>query len=180
MLGATILAACASPPAATSKSPTAKSATDAKEGADAMTLPPDALKPLNLPPDHWKSVVSPEAYRVLFERGTEIAFTSPLNDEHRAGTFVCAACNLPIFTSEMKFDSGTGWPSFTTSIPGRLAFSSDSELVYERTEYHCVRCGGHMGHVFDDGPRPTGQRWCNNGVSLKFIPKGEALPELRS
>jgi len=106
----------------------------------------------------------------LREAGTERAFTSPLNDEHRKGTFDCAGCALPHFTSEMKFDSGTGWPSFFTSIPGHLATKQDYLLIVPRTEYHCVRCGGHQGHLFDDGPPPTGQRWCNNGVAQRFIP----------
>jgi len=180
VLASLAMAACASPPASTAQSPTSKTATDSKGKPSDMAIKPEDLKPLNESPDHWKSFLSDESYRVLFQHGTERAFTSPLNEEHRKGTFICAACNLPIFTSEMKFDSGTGWPSFTTSIPERLAFSTDNDIMYERTEYHCVRCGGHMGHVFDDGPRPTGQRWCNNGVSLIFIPEGEKLPALRS
>jgi peptide-methionine (R)-S-oxide reductase len=94
-----------------------------------------------------------------------------LNDEKRSGVYVCAGCSLPLFTSAMKFDSGTGWPSFFTTIPGAFATKKDNFLIYTRTEYHCVRCGGHHGHVFDDGPPPTGQRWCNNGVALRFIPK---------
>jgi len=126
----------------------------------------------------WRELVDGRAYAVLFEEGTEPAFTSPLNKEKRAGTFVCAACNLPLFTSQSKYDSGTGWPSFFAPIEGHVGFSTDHKLVYERTEYHCARCGGHQGHVFDDGPRPTGQRWCNNGVALRFVPEGEALPEL--
>jgi peptide-methionine (R)-S-oxide reductase len=117
---------------------------------------------------------------VLFEAGTERAFTSPLNSEKRAGVFVCVACLLPLFASSAKFDSGTGWPSFFRSIDGRLGTSRDCKLPVPRTEYHCIRCGGHQGHVFPDGPPPTGMRYCNNGVALKFIAEGEPLPLLRS
>jgi len=113
----------------------------------------------------------PEAYKVMRDEGTERAGTSPLDHEKRPGVFVCAGCGLPVFTSEMKFDSGTGWPSFFTSIPGAFEMKKDFYLIYPRTEYHCMRCGGHHGHLFDDGPAPTNQRWCNNGVSLRFIPK---------
>ena len=118
----------------------------------------------------WKEALPGQQFFVLRKEATERPFTSPLNDEKRAGVFVCAGCTLPLFTSEMKFESGTGWPSFFTSIPGHLATKQDFLLIAPRTEYHCVRCGGHQGHVFDDGPPPTGQRWCNNGVALKFIP----------
>ena len=118
----------------------------------------------------WKTLLTPEQYDVLRDEGTEPSFSSELNDEKRAGTFVCAACELPLFTSEMKFDSGTGWPSFFTSIEGAVETRRDFKLIFPRTEYHCARCGGHQGHVFKDGPPPTGQRWCNNGVALKFIP----------
>jgi peptide-methionine (R)-S-oxide reductase len=96
-----------------------------------------------------------------------------LNEEKRPGVFVCTGCRLPLFTSAMKYDSGTGWPSFFTTIPGSLATKTDFKLIWPRTEYHCVRCGGHQGHVFNDGPPPTGQRWCNNGVALQFIPKAD-------
>ena len=126
--------------------------------------------PLDRPKSAWKQELSPEAYQVLFEEGTERSFTSPLNEEKRAGVYVCAACSLPLFTSAMKYDSGTGWPSFFTSIPGHLATKTDFKLIYPRTEYHCVKCGGHQGHVFNDGPPPTGKRWCNNGVTLRFLP----------
>jgi peptide-methionine (R)-S-oxide reductase len=129
--------------------------------------------------EEWKSIVSPEAYDVLFHEGTERARTSPLNEEKRPGTFVCAACNLPLFKSSTKFESGTGWPSFFDPIPGHLDTRRDFKLIWPRTEYHCARCGGHQGHVFNDGPQPTGQRYCNNGVALKFIPEGEPLPPLR-
>ena len=120
--------------------------------------------------EEWRKLLTPSQYAVLRKEGTERPFTSPLNDEKRRGLFVCAGCALPHFTSEMKFDSGTGWPSFFTSIPGHLATRQDYLLIVPRTEYHCVRCGGHQGHVFDDGPPPTGQRWCNNGVAQRFIP----------
>ena len=138
------------------------------------------IPPLRKSKDAWRKLLPPLAYAVLFENGTERAFTSPLNDEHRPGTFVCAACHLPLFLSSYKFDSGTGWPSFTQSIPGRVGFKDDYMLVEKRTEYHCVRCGGHQGHRFDDGPPPRGERWCNNGVALDFIQKGHALPALRT
>jgi peptide-methionine (R)-S-oxide reductase len=130
-----------------------------------------SLQPVNKSEEEWKKELSPMAFAVLREEGTERPFTSALNDEKRAGIYACAGCSLPLFTSEMKFDSGTGWPSFFTSIPNHLATKTDYKLVWPRTEYHCVRCGGHQGHVFDDGPPPTGQRWCNNGVALKFTPK---------
>jgi peptide-methionine (R)-S-oxide reductase len=101
---------------------------------------------------------------------TERAFTSPLNDEKRPGIYVCAACDLPLFSSGMKYDSGTSWPSFFTHIPERFGTKTDFKLILPRTEYHCIKCGGHHGHVFNDGPPPTGERWCNNGVALRFIP----------
>jgi len=130
--------------------------------------------------DEWQQLLAPAEYAVLFDHGTERAGTSPLVKEKRAGTYICAACNLPLFRTSEKFDSGTGWPSFTQPIDAeRVATSRDLEIGYPRTEYHCARCDGHQGHVFDDGPQPTGQRWCNNGVALRFIPDGEALPPLR-
>ncbi len=115
--------------------------------------------------------LSPEARDVLRCGGTERAFTSPLYHEKRRGTFVCAGCGQPLFTSSTKYESGTGWPSFFEPLPGAVAYASDNDLGYTRTEYHCNKCGGHHGHVFDDGPQPTGQRYCNNGVSLRFIPE---------
>ena len=127
--------------------------------------------PLDRPKKAWLDELSRPAWKVLFEEDTERPFTSPLNEEKRPGVFVCAACHLPLFTSAMKYDSGTGWPSFFTSIPGHLDTKTDWKLVWPRTEYHCVRCGGHQGHVFDDGPEPTGERWCNNGLALDFIPR---------
>lgn len=127
---------------------------------------------LKLSKDEWRERLNlPLAYDVLRRESTERPFTSPLNDEKRDGVFVCAGCDLPVFTSQMKFDSGTGWPSFFTSIPDALETKKDFKLILPRTEYHCARCGGHHGHVFNDGPAPTGQRWCNNGVALRFLPK---------
>ncbi len=145
------------------------------------TTPPDSLQfgKLVKTRSQWKALLPPAAYAVLFEEATEPPFSSPLNDEKRDGLFVCAACYLPLFSAKAKFDSGTGWPSFVAPLDGRVAFKDDRKLVVPRTEYHCARCGGHQGHVFDDGPRPTGQRWCNNGVALHFIPEGQPLPQLR-
>jgi len=128
----------------------------------------------------WRKLLSTEAYAVLFEERTEAPFTSPLDREKRQGIYVCAACSLPLFSSNAKFDSGTGWPSFSQPLEGRVATKRDYWLILPRTEYHCIRCGGHQGHVFDDGPPPTGQRWCNNGVALKFVAEGEPLPQLRT
>jgi len=131
------------------------------------------------PKPEWKKLLSPAAYAVLFEEDTERPFSSPLLEEHRAGTFVCAACYQPLFDSKTKFDSGTGWPSFWKPLAGRLATKQDYQLVVPRTEYHCNHCGGHQGHVFDDGPAPTGLRYCNNGLALRFVPEAEPLPALR-
>jgi peptide-methionine (R)-S-oxide reductase len=134
---------------------------------------------LKKPREEWKAELDPEAYQVLFQEGTERSGTSPLNDEKREGTFICAACNNPLFRSDAKFESGTGWPSFFEPMPGKLETKRDFKLIWPRTEYHCARCGGHQGHVFDDGPQPTGQRYCNNGVALHFVPDGEPLPPLK-
>ena len=135
---------------------------------------------LDKPHEEWKQLLSPQEYSVLFEEHTERAGTSPLNEEKREGTFVCAACHLPLFESDAKFESGTGWPSFFRPIPGHIETKRDFKLIWPRTEYHCARCGGHQGHVFNDGPEPTGQRFCNNGVALEFVPQGEELPEPRT
>ena len=136
--------------------------------------------PLELPESRWREILTREQYRVLRREGTERAFSSALDGVYRDGTYVCAGCFLPLFSSEHKFDSGTGWPSFWQPIDERhIGTKRDFRLIWPRTEYHCARCGGHQGHVFDDGPEPTGQRWCNNGVALEFIPSGEHLPELR-
>ena len=118
----------------------------------------------------WKQSLTPKQYDVLRKEGTEPPYSSPLNDEKHVGVFVCAGCNLELFPSKFKFDSGTGWPSFFDAIPGHVETKSDHQLLMERTEYHCARCGGHQGHVFNDGPAPTGLRYCNNGLALKFIP----------
>ena len=118
----------------------------------------------------WQKRLPPASFTVLRQEDTEQPFTSPLNNEHRAGTFACLGCDLPLFKSQWKFDSHTGWPSFYTAIAGALIKKSDFKIGIPRTEYHCARCLGHQGHVFDDGPRPTGLRYCNNGVALKFIP----------
>jgi peptide-methionine (R)-S-oxide reductase len=137
------------------------------DGADvALTT-----EPLRRSEEEWKKILTPEQFRVLRREGTERPFTSPLNQEKRSGVYVCAGCRLPLLTSAMKYDSGTGWPSFFTTIPGVFATKRDYRLLLPRIEYHCVRCGGHHGHVFNDGPPPTGERWCNNGVALRFIPK---------
>jgi peptide-methionine (R)-S-oxide reductase len=119
----------------------------------------------------WRAVLSPEAFRVLRGHGTERPGTSPLNAEKREGTFVCAACGTPLFEARTKYESGTGWPSFWAPIEGAVATRTDRSFFMTRTEVHCATCGGHLGHVFPDGPRPTGQRYCMNGVSLAFRPK---------
>jgi len=118
----------------------------------------------------WQQKLAPEQFKVLRKEGTERPFSSALNDEKRAGTYVCAGCGQKLFTSDMKFDSGTGWPSFYGTIDGAFESSRDFKLVLPRTEYHCANCGGHHGHVFDDGPQPSGLRYCNNGVALEFVP----------
>ncbi len=127
----------------------------------------------------WKEALASEQYEILFREATEPPYSSPLNREKRAGTYICAACHLPLFNSDAKFESGTGWPSFTQPLPGQVDTKRDFKLTWPRTEYHCARCGGHQGHVFPDGPQPTGQRWCNNGLALEFVPEGSPLPQLR-
>ncbi|MCP5129144.1 MAG: peptide-methionine (R)-S-oxide reductase MsrB [Pseudomonadales bacterium] len=131
--------------------------------------PPGEGSRLELSNEQWRERLTGAQYDVLREDGTERAFSSKLNDEKRAGIFICAGCELPLFSSAMKYDSGTGWPSFFTTVPGALATKRDYRYGWTRIEYHCVRCGGHQGHVFDDGPAPTRERWCNNGVALGFL-----------
>jgi peptide-methionine (R)-S-oxide reductase len=138
--------------------------------ADGVKVPLPS-EPLKLSKEEWRKRLGAAQFNILREEGTERPGSSPLNNEKRPGVFACAGCDLPLFTSAMKYESGTGWPSFFTSILGVFGTSTDFKLVLPRTEYHCARCAGHHGHIFDDGPRPTGKRWCNNGVALKFIPK---------
>ena len=130
-----------------------------------------AIEKLTKTNEEWKKILTPAQYNVLREEGTERPFTSELLNEHREGTFACVACDLPLFPSRFKYDSGTGWPSFFGGIAGNVETSTDYKLIIPRIEYHCARCGGHHGHVFNDGPKPTNLRYCNNGVVLKFIPK---------
>lgn len=137
------------------------------------------LERLSRSAEEWKTVLSDDAWQILFRERTEPAFSSPLDSEYGDGTYVCAACHLPLFSSETKFDSGTGWPSFYQPFQGHLDTKLDLKLIWPRTEYHCIRCGGHQGHVFNDGPEPTGERWCNNGLALRFVRAGEPLPKLR-
>ena len=129
---------------------------------------------VNLTPEQWRRRLTPEQYRVLRQESTERAGSSPLNNEHRAGQYLCAGCDLPVYRSQDKFESGTGWPSFIRPIRGAVRTRPDNTLFMTRTEVHCRRCGGHLGHVFDDGPPPTGQRWCMNGDALKFAPARRA------
>ncbi|MBV8596535.1 MAG: peptide-methionine (R)-S-oxide reductase MsrB [Candidatus Eremiobacteraeota bacterium] len=135
----------------------------------------DAAQPTQyaytLTDEQWRQKLSPEAYAVLRHAATEPAWSSPLEDEHRAGTYACAGCDLSLFSSTTKFDSGTGWPSFWAPLPNAVKTSVDNSWFETRTEVHCSRCGGHLGHVFDDGPKPTGLRYCMNGVALDFHPK---------
>ena len=138
--------------------------------ADGIKVPLPS-EPLKLSKEEWRKRLGAAQFNILREEGTEPPGSSSLNNEKRPGVFACAGCDLPLFTSAMKYESGTGWPSFFTTIPGVFGTSTDYKLVLPRTEYHCARCAGHHGHIFDDGPQPTGKRWCNNGVALKFIPK---------
>jgi peptide-methionine (R)-S-oxide reductase len=172
LIAASLLPACAR------ETPAAAAA--AAAGAGPAAAAGKSIAPLRKTDAEWKALLAPPAYTVLFEDGTERAGSSPLNAEKRPGTYLCAACHLPLFESEHKFESGTGWPSFTQAIAGHTGTRRDFKLILPRTEYHCIRCGGHQGHIFDDGPPPRGERWCNNGVALDFVPRGQSLPALRS
>ncbi len=138
------------------------------------------VEPLHKSHQQWKALLSAAAFEILFEEQTEEPGSSELNQEQRQGTYICAACYLPLFESQYKYESGTGWPSFTQPIAGHVATRPDYSLLFRRTEYHCARCGGHQGHVFGDGPLPRKERWCNNGLALQFVAHPDALPQLRS
>ena len=146
---------------------------------------PAGLSPAERPevyktPAEWRALLGPTAFAVLFLGQTEPPGSSPLNDEASEGTYLCAACLIPLFSSTTKYETGTGWPSFWAPLDGRLDYKPDLGTGEVRTEYHCLRCGGHQGHVFDDGPPPTGKRYCNNGLALQFVPSGQPLPPPRT
>ncbi len=140
----------------------------------------EKIRTLEKPLEDWRRLLSADQYAVLFKAATEPPGSSPLNQEKGVGLFVCAACYLPLFESSSKYESGTGWPSFFAPIAARVGTKRDFKMILPRTEYHCARCSGHQGHVFKDGPAPTGLRYCNNGVALRFAPEGEPLPDLRT
>jgi peptide-methionine (R)-S-oxide reductase len=139
-------------------------------GRHAARAAPPQHYPVTLTDAQWKAKLSPAAYPVLRHADTERPYTSPLLNEHRKGTFVCDGCAQPLYSSATKYDSGTGWPSFWAPLPHAILTSDDLSLMVPRTEVHCIRCGGHLGHVFDDGPPPTGKRYCMNGVAMAFKP----------
>ena len=163
-----LLGGAAAATAGNAKTGAAKDKKMASNKVDPSTIPD--YDQWQLPEKEWKARLSPEAYAVLRKEATERPGSSPLDDEKRNGVFACAGCGFDLFTSEQKFDSGTGWPSFSDFIAGSLETKTDYKLILPRTEYHCARCGGHQGHVFKDGPAPTGLRYCNNGVALTFKP----------
>lgn len=165
LLAGAALAACGRP------SPSAAQSSQASNSqARIVPMGEETIDYASLTEDDWRARLSEAEFRILRDEGTERAGTSPLLEESRAGTYVCAGCALPLFRSETKFESGTGWPSFYTHIEGAVETKADYRLWTPRTEYHCARCGGHQGHVFEDGPPPTGERWCNNGLALDFVP----------
>ncbi len=135
----------------------------------AEARPQRVVEKIHRSDEEWREILTPAQYHILRNEGTEPPRSSPLDKEYGKGIYLCAGCDLTLFTSEMKFDSGTGWPSFFDHIEGHIETKLDFKLIFPRTEYHCARCGGHQGHVFDDGPEPTGKRWCNNGLALRFV-----------
>ncbi|MFT6045283.1 MAG: peptide-methionine (R)-S-oxide reductase [Arenicella sp.] len=166
LLTLTVISSAAAIPLFGSRTPVAYAMKDEPQ----LDQHPDSVEPFALDDAEWKMRLDEEAYYVLRKEGTERPYTSEHNNEKRDGEFVCAGCNLALFESDKKFDSGTGWPSFWQPIEPHVETKRDFKLILPRTEYHCARCGGHQGHIFKDGPKPTGLRYCNNGVALKFVP----------